>query len=85
MIRWVDITALATARFKNAHDFARATQISYPSARRLFIGDVPSVLQRIDVDVLESLAKALDVKPWQLLDWGEWGSPDKPEKKKKKR
>ena len=68
MIRWVDVRALAEARgWDNANKLARAAGLSYPVARRFFIAE-REPLERIDVQLLESLAAAFGVKPWALLE-----------------
>lgn len=77
MVRWADIRALAEARgWTNANQLARAAGLSYPVARRFFIAEDRAPLERIDVQLLESLASAFGVKPWALLE-------HVPEKKKR--
>lgn len=66
MIRWNVGPIAKRHHVPNAHQLAAKAGLTLPVAYRVWAGED---LKRIDVETLERLAKAFDVKPWTLLDY----------------
>lgn len=55
----LDIKQLVDNKYKNLNQFAKAINISYPAAKKLYDGDT----SRIEFDTLENICNALDCTP----------------------
>lgn len=65
MIRW-RIPELLKLRGWSAYRLAQETGLTMPAASRLAKGHA---VQRIDAATLETLCKAFDLQPGELLEW----------------
>ena len=66
MIFW-NVAARAKRRgWENPYQLAKGAGLTQPAAARV-LGSEP--IERIDVRVLETLARAFNCSPWSLLDY----------------
>lgn len=66
MIRWNIKAHMARRGWQNASQLATGAGLTSPAAYRVVAGEP---LERIDVGILEKLAREFRVKPWQLLEY----------------